>query len=98
MPRALTRVPIEHHDDAVETRDAIKDIWGPRTGYNAAKGVEWPVRVDQHTSTEPDKWVQSACVMYVTILILVFTCLNRGPGARTDAAWTLESKMARLLG
>ncbi len=42
-----------------ETRDSIKNIWGERTPY---KG-EWPVRVDQQTTEEPDHWVQSACVL-----------------------------------
>lgn len=42
-----------------QTRDSVKDIWGPRTPY---KG-EWPVRVDQRTIEEPERWVQSACVL-----------------------------------
>lgn len=42
-----------------QTRDSINDIWGERTPY---KG-QWPVRVDEHTSEEPDHWVQSACVL-----------------------------------
>src|SRR3954469_17331765 len=42
-----------------QTRDSIRDIWGERTPY---KG-EWPVRVDLRTAEEPDKWVQSACVL-----------------------------------
>lgn len=41
------------------TRDASDDIWGSRQGY---KG-QWPVRVDEHYEEEPEKWVQSACVM-----------------------------------
>jgi ferredoxin-nitrate reductase len=41
------------------SRDAIADIWGERTPYVG----EWPVRVDQYTTTEPDTWVQSACVL-----------------------------------
>jgi hypothetical protein len=70
MPRGIPRIPIPHEVDAVETRDSIENVWGPRTGYNAQKGIEWPVRLDQHTSTEPDKWVQSACVMFVFSLRL----------------------------
>jgi ferredoxin-nitrate reductase len=42
-----------------ETRDSIKDIWGPRTGYTG----DWPVRVDEQTTETPDHWVQSACVL-----------------------------------
>lgn len=41
------------------SRDSIIDIWGERTPYRG----EWPVRVDQCTSEEPDSWVQSACVL-----------------------------------
>jgi ferredoxin-nitrate reductase len=63
MKSKISRIQVEHQADAVETRDAIADIWGPRTGYNASEGIEWPVRVDEHTCTKPDKWVQSACVL-----------------------------------
>jgi anaerobic selenocysteine-containing dehydrogenase len=42
-----------------QSRDSIKDIWGERTAY---KG-EWPVRVDENVTEEPDRWVQSACVL-----------------------------------
>jgi anaerobic selenocysteine-containing dehydrogenase len=42
-----------------QTRDGIKDIWGERTPY---KG-EWPHRIDQRVTEEPDHWVQSACVL-----------------------------------
>ena len=42
-----------------ETRDSIKDVWGKRTPY---KG-DWPVRLDERKSEEPDEWVQSACVL-----------------------------------
>jgi ferredoxin-nitrate reductase len=42
-----------------QSRDSIKDIWGPRTPY---KGT-WPQRVDQQINEEPDHWVQSACVL-----------------------------------
>src|SRR4051812_44308006 len=43
----------------VNRRDAIADIWGPRTPFAG----EWPVRVDEHTTEEPERWVQSACVL-----------------------------------
>ncbi|MCJ1247944.1 hypothetical protein MMC30_005159 [Trapelia coarctata] len=42
-----------------ETRDSIKDIWGPRTPYKH----EWPTRVDERITEQPDHWVQSACVV-----------------------------------
>lgn len=42
-----------------ETRDSIGDIWGQRTPFEG----EWPVRVDENITEEPDKWVQSACVL-----------------------------------
>jgi hypothetical protein len=43
----------------VQSRNSIEDIWGPRTPYVH----EWPVRVDESRDEEPDKWVQSACVL-----------------------------------
>jgi ferredoxin-nitrate reductase len=42
-----------------QSRDSIKNIWGERTPHYG----DWPVRVDQRTEVEPDKWVQSACVL-----------------------------------
>jgi ferredoxin-nitrate reductase len=42
-----------------QTRDSIADIWGPRTPYH---GV-WPERVDERIIEEPERWVQSACVL-----------------------------------
>jgi ferredoxin-nitrate reductase len=42
-----------------ETRDSIKDIWGERTPYFK----EWPTRVDEAVEQEPDRWVQSACLL-----------------------------------
>jgi hypothetical protein len=44
---------------AIRTRDAIQDIWGPRTPYKD----EWPTRVDMACDEEPQEWVQSACVL-----------------------------------
>jgi ferredoxin-nitrate reductase len=41
------------------TRDAIKDIWGERTPYVG----DWPVRVDERTTDEPERWVQSTCML-----------------------------------
>jgi ferredoxin-nitrate reductase len=42
-----------------QTRNSINNIWGNRTPYTG----DWPARVDEHTSEEPDHWVQSACVL-----------------------------------
>lgn len=42
-----------------QTRDSIKDIWGERTPYYG----NWPVRVDANQEIEPERWVQSACVL-----------------------------------
>src|SRR3954471_15413897 len=44
-----------------ETRDSIADVWGERTPYHG-EGA-WPVRVDERVETEPDRWVQSCCVL-----------------------------------
>ena len=41
-----------------ETRDSITDIWGARTPYTD----HWPIRVDERTVEEPERWVQSACI------------------------------------
>ncbi|KAK5562141.1 hypothetical protein LTR43_012264 [Exophiala xenobiotica] len=46
-------------DKMVETRNAVEDIWGERKPYKHV----WPDRVDQFTIEDPEKWVQSACVM-----------------------------------
>jgi anaerobic selenocysteine-containing dehydrogenase len=39
--------------------DRISDVWGERTPYAG----EWPVRVDGVARAEPERWVQSACVL-----------------------------------
>ncbi len=44
---------------APRTRDSITDIWGARTPYTG----QWPIRVDQNTEEEPERWVQSVCVL-----------------------------------
>jgi anaerobic selenocysteine-containing dehydrogenase len=44
------------------TRDSIADIWGERTPYDE----NWPARADERTLEEPDRWVQSACVLCST--------------------------------
>ncbi|HEY2139478.1 MAG TPA: molybdopterin-dependent oxidoreductase, partial [Chthoniobacterales bacterium] len=41
------------------SRDSISDVWGRRQPYYE----KWPERVDERTSSTPQKWVQSACVL-----------------------------------
>jgi ferredoxin-nitrate reductase len=42
-----------------QSHDSISEVWGERTPYHS----EWPARVDERVETEPDTWVQSACVL-----------------------------------
>ncbi|MGI4828355.1 MAG: molybdopterin oxidoreductase family protein [Janthinobacterium lividum] len=42
-----------------KTRDSITEPWGPRTPFSE----QWPARVDQHLTDQPEHWVQSACVL-----------------------------------
>lgn len=44
-----------------ESRNSIQDIWGDRTPFRGQG--QWPERVDYRVSEEPDRWVQSACVL-----------------------------------
>jgi ferredoxin-nitrate reductase len=44
-----------------ESRNSIQDIWGPRTPFRS-RG-QWPERVDCRITEEPDRWVQSACLL-----------------------------------
>jgi hypothetical protein len=55
---------------AIQTRDSIEDVWGPRTPY----GDEWPTRVDLACDEEPEKWVQSACVLCRCVVRFPFAC------------------------
>jgi ferredoxin-nitrate reductase len=43
-----------------QTRDSIRDVWGDRTPIIEGR---WPVRVDSHLTEEPERWVQSACLL-----------------------------------
>ena len=45
----------------MQTRDSIKDVWGPRSPYHGEG--QWPARVDERTTEEPERWVQSCCVL-----------------------------------
>ncbi len=46
----------------MESRDSIADVWGARTPHAG----EWPVRVDERTLEDPERWVQSVCVLCST--------------------------------
>src|SRR5947199_4408898 len=37
------------------------EVWGERTPF--ASGGAWPARVDEYVTEEPERWVQSACVL-----------------------------------
>jgi anaerobic selenocysteine-containing dehydrogenase len=43
------------------TRDSIADIWGERTPHSGEQ--LWPARVDEQVAEEPDRWVQSCCLL-----------------------------------
>ncbi len=42
-------------------RDSIRDIWGDRTPYDG-EGT-WPIRVDANVAEQPERWVQSCCLL-----------------------------------
>ena len=44
-----------------ESRNSIQDIWGERTPFRGQG--KWPERVDYRLADEPERWVQSACVL-----------------------------------
>jgi anaerobic selenocysteine-containing dehydrogenase len=44
-----------------ESRPSIRDIWGERTPFEGEG--QWPARVDERVAEEPERWVQSACVL-----------------------------------
>src|SRR3954454_19998197 len=46
-------------DEIKQTRDSIADVWGERTPYAG----DWPARVDERLLAEPERWVQSCCVL-----------------------------------
>ncbi len=45
----------------MKSRDSIRNTWGVRTPFQG--DGQWPARLDQRTVDEPDRWVQSACVL-----------------------------------
>src|SRR4051812_7474833 len=46
----------------VNVKDRIADPWGTRTPF--AAGDAWPVRVDEFTVEQPERWVQSASLLH----------------------------------
>src|SRR3954449_11683199 len=42
-----------------ESRASIADIWGERTPTDRS----WTARVDERTVEQPERWVQSCCVL-----------------------------------
>jgi hypothetical protein len=44
-----------------ESRNSVEDIWGDRTPFRGQG--KWPQRVDYRVTEEPERWVQSACVL-----------------------------------
>src|SRR5437588_9829208 len=44
---------------AAPAEDRVTNVWGDRTPYAG----EWPARVDLHVVAEPERWVQSCCVL-----------------------------------
>src|SRR5690606_514290 len=56
-----SRTPNDQNRSLRESRDSIRDIWGNRTGFEG--NGAWPVRVDEALTAEPERWVQSACVL-----------------------------------
>ena len=45
----------------MQSRDSIDDVWGRRTPFHGEG--QWPIRVDEHRDEEPERWVQSCCVL-----------------------------------
>ncbi len=43
------------------TRDSIADAWGSSAPFQGEG--QWPPRIDERTLEEPERWVQSACVL-----------------------------------
>jgi anaerobic selenocysteine-containing dehydrogenase len=45
----------------MSNRNSIQDIWGERTPFRGQ--AQWPERVDSRFTEEPERWIQSACVL-----------------------------------
>src|SRR4051812_48937274 len=59
MPRSPRRTTRAKTVAPELNQDRIADVWGPRAPYRGA----WPARVDAHVEQEPERWVQSCCVL-----------------------------------
>src|SRR4051812_46044146 len=46
----------------MQSRQSVSDIWGPRTPHFQ----KWPARIDQNTKDDPERWVQSTCLLCST--------------------------------
>src|SRR4051812_22517303 len=46
----------------VQSRQSVSDIWGPGTPHFQ----QWPARIDQTTKADPERWVQSTCLLCST--------------------------------
>src|SRR5436305_3261401 len=44
-----------------QSRNSTHDMWGARTPFTGSN--QWPERVDHRITEQPDRWVQSACVL-----------------------------------
>src|SRR4051812_30951809 len=44
-----------------QSRDSVQEVWGDRTPFVGAE--QWPQRIDYRVTEEPERWVQSACVL-----------------------------------
>src|ERR1043165_894445 len=44
-----------------QSRNSIQDVWGTRDPFRGMG--QWPERTDYQVSEEPERWVQSACVL-----------------------------------
>src|SRR4051812_43386116 len=45
----------------MQGEERTAEVWGERTPF--ASGGAWPARVDEYVTEEPERWVQSACVL-----------------------------------
>src|SRR5256714_8659492 len=45
----------------MQGKERAAEVWGERTPF--ASGAAWPARVDEYVTEEPERWVQSACVL-----------------------------------
>lgn len=51
--------PQAENATAKATRDSIRNVWGDRTPYYQ----QWPGRVDARILEQPERWIQSTCIL-----------------------------------